>query len=214
MIGILAESIDDDRFLELVRRFLTAGYMEDWRWHPTEVGAPQGGVLSPILSNVYLHRLDQFVEHELIPEYTRGARRAGSRVYGRLTMRIKRASQLGQLGRVRELEGQRRAVPSYDLRDPGFRRLRYARFADDHLLGFIGPKAEAEAIRDRLAVFLRDELKLSLSLEKTHITHARSKPARFLGFDLIVRHSVDGHHRQSNGMVNPRVPGEVIDPGG
>ena len=71
-LAILAEKIHDNRFLRLVRTMLTAGYLEDWRWGATLCGAPQGGVASPILSNLYLHKLDVFVEKVLIPEYTRG----------------------------------------------------------------------------------------------------------------------------------------------
>jgi retron-type reverse transcriptase len=72
MLSTLAQNIHDHRFLRLVRTMLTAGYLEDWVWHETLSGAPQGGVASPILSNIYLHRLDRFVETVLIPEYTRG----------------------------------------------------------------------------------------------------------------------------------------------
>src|SRR5216683_1616766 len=74
MVRILSEKIRDNRFLRLVRSMLQAGYLEDWAWHATLSGAPQGGVASPILSNIYLHRLDYFVETVLIPQYTRGVR--------------------------------------------------------------------------------------------------------------------------------------------
>ena len=79
MVGILAEKIHDNRFLRLVRNMLQAGYLEDWIWGATLSGAPQGGVVSPILSNIYLHRLDYFVERILIPQYTRGERRYRTR---------------------------------------------------------------------------------------------------------------------------------------
>ncbi|HEX7265973.1 MAG TPA: hypothetical protein VF256_00945, partial [Streptosporangiaceae bacterium] len=75
MIETLGEKIHDNRFLRLMRHMLAAGYLEDWVWNATLSGVPQGGVISPILSNIYLHRLDTFVETVLIPEYTRGERR-------------------------------------------------------------------------------------------------------------------------------------------
>ena len=75
LLGILAEKIHDQRFLRLMRNMLRAGYLEDWEYHDTLSGCPQGGVVSPILSNIYLHKLDEFVERELIPQYTRGTRR-------------------------------------------------------------------------------------------------------------------------------------------
>jgi hypothetical protein len=101
-----------------------------------------------------------------------------------------------------------RGLPSGDTRDPGFRRLFYARYADDHLLGFIGPLAEAEQIRNRLAAFLREDLKLELSPEKTLITHARTGAARFLGYEITTQHS--RCRRTVNGIIGLRVPLAVI----
>ena len=102
---------------------------------------------------------------------------------------IKRARKRGDRAAVRELRKRQRGLPSRDPHDPGFRRLRYARYADDHLLGFTGPKAEAEQIKTRLAQFLRDDLKLELNQDKTLITHARTGAARFLGYEITVQHS-------------------------
>ena len=151
MVGILAEKIRDNRFLRLVRNMLQAGYLEDWIWGATLSGAPQGGVVSPILSNVYLHKLDYFVERILIPHYTQGERRASNPAYQRITSAIERARKHGDREKTRELRKRQRLLPSHDPEDPGYRRLRYVRYADDHLLGFTGPKSEAEKIKARLA---------------------------------------------------------------
>src|SRR5450432_3249808 len=172
MVGILSEKVRDNRFLRLVRNMLQAGYLEDWVWHVTLSGSPQGGVLSPLLSSIYLHKLDVFVERVLIPEYTRGERRRHNPAYHKLSGVIERGRKHGDRVTVREARKQRRSLPSMDPYDPGYRRLRYCRYADDHLLGFAGPKSEAEQIKQRLAAFLREELKLELSPEKTLITHA------------------------------------------
>ena len=97
--------------------------------------------------------------------------------------------------------------------DPGYRRLKYSRYADDHILGFIGPRAEAEEIKAKLAKFLRETLGLELSAEKTLITHARSQPARFLGYDIIVQHAetkITSGRRSVNGTIALRIPPEVI----
>ena len=91
MIQILAEQILDKRFLRLLRNMLAAGYLEDWVWNATLSGAPQGGVVSPILSNIYLDRLDRFIETALIPEYTRGEARKRNREYDRVRMAATRA---------------------------------------------------------------------------------------------------------------------------
>ncbi|MGH3709660.1 MAG: reverse transcriptase/maturase family protein [Pseudonocardiaceae bacterium] len=130
MIGALSEKIRDNRFLRLMRNMLEAGYLEDWIWGATLSGSPQGGVTSPILSNIYLHKLDSFVEQVLIPEHTRGARRRFNPVYRKLSNAIARGRKRGDRAVVRELRKQRRLLLSGDPRDPGYRRLRYARYAD------------------------------------------------------------------------------------
>jgi len=213
LIGILSETIHDNRFLRLVRNMLAAGYVEEWTWGATLSGAPQGGVLSPILSNIYLHKLDSFVETVLIPEYTRGSKRAHNPPYSRMAAAIAYARAKGDRARVRKLRKQRRSLPTLNPQDPGYRRLRYVRYADDHLLGFTGPKAVAEEIKQRLADFLRNDLALELAQEKTLITHARTRAARFLGYEITVAHNntktIRGR-RSVNGSIRLRVPLSVI----
>lgn len=213
LIGILGDSIHDGRFLRLIRRMLQAGYLEDWRWNATLSGAPQGGVVSPILSNIYLDRLDKFVETVLIPEYTRGSGRRPNRPYRDVVRKMKRARLRGDRNSVRHLRKELRSLPSMDPRDPGYRRLRYVRYADDHLLGFAGPKNEAERIKQRLARFLSDDLKLELSQDKTLITHARTGAARFLGYEITAQHSdrkITNGRRSANSAIGLRVPLAVI----
>ena len=124
LLKILAEKIHDNRFLRLIRNMLKAGYLEDWEYHETLSGAPQGGVVSPILSNIYLHKLDEFVERELIPQYTRGTSRKVNPEYKRMDAGWRRARQRGDRAAVRELGKQLRALPYGDPMDPGYRRLR------------------------------------------------------------------------------------------
>ena len=213
MLSTLAEKIHDNRFLRLMRNMLKAGYLEDWVWNATLSGVPQGGVVSPVMSNIYLHRLDEFVETVLIPEYTRGRIRKQDTGYARVRAARDRAHKRGDRALARELRKQLRGMPSGDPRDPGFRRLHYARYADDTLLGFTGPRAEAEEIKQRLAAFLHDELKLELSQDKTLITHARTQAAKFLGYEITVLHNdrkVTRGRRSANGVVSLRVPASVI----
>jgi len=213
MIRIMGEKIHDNRFLRLIRNMLTAGYLEDWTYHKTLSGAPQGGVVSPILSNIYLNKLDVFVDTVLIPQYTRGKRRKCNPEYSRIQNRLARARKRGDRDGVSELQRRLRQLPSGDPQDPGYRRLLYTRYADDQLLGFTGPKAEAEAIKDQLARFLRDELALELNPDKTLITHARTRAARYLGYEIIKQHSdhkITNGSRAVNGAIALRVPLDVI----
>jgi hypothetical protein len=187
--------------------------MEDWQYHDTLSGTPQGGVVSPLLSNIYLHKLDEFVERELIPQYTRGNSRKVNRAYTRLARRRQDARRRGDRAEARELARQMRNLPYGDPMDPGYRRLRYLRYADDHILGFAGPKAEAEQIKAKLATFLRETLALELNPSKTLITHARTRAARFLGYQITVQHcntKLTGGCRSANGTIALRVPPDVI----
>src|SRR6266705_2321756 len=213
MTRILAENIRDQRYLRLIGSMLKAGFLEDWQYHETLSGCPQGGVVSPILSNIYLSKLDDFVERELIPQYTRGARRADNPAYRRVERSLGRARRRGDRAEARHLTRLMRTLPSTDPMDPGYRRLRYIRYADDHLLGFTGPRAEAEQIKARLAEFLREILGLELNDSKTLISHARTQPARFLGYDIIVQHSstkITRNRRSVNGRIALRVPPDVV----
>ena len=213
LLGILAEKIHDQRFLRLIRNMLKAGYLEDWEYRETLSGCPQGGVVSPTLSNIYLHKLDEFIEQELIPQYTRGTSRKDNPEYKRMQRQLAAARRCGDRAAARDLGKQLRRLPSKDPMDPGYRRLRYLRYADDHLLGFTGPRAEAEEIKAKLATFLRETLGLELNQQKTLITHARSQPARFLGYHVRVQHcdtKLTRGRREANGKIALRVPPDVI----
>jgi group II intron reverse transcriptase/maturase len=214
MLATLAERVHDGRFLRLVGDMLKAGYLEDFTWHATFSGAPQGGVISPLLSNIYLDRLDTFVEKVLVPAWNRGKARRQNRAYGNVTATIGYWRSKGDRQKVKALRTIQKSMPSVDVNDPGYRRLRYCRYADDHLLGFVGTKAEAEAIKAELARFLREELKLELSTEKTLITHARTRKARFLGYDISTRQADTWHTRGGrsiNGGIALEVPPEIVE---
>ena len=179
---------------------------EPGSWPPTDLRCHP-------LSNIYLHKLDEFVEQELIPQYTRGTSRRKNPGYSRIQKRLENAKGQGNRAEARNLKKQLRAIPCGDPADPGYRRLRYTRYADDHLLGFAGPKSEAEEIKTRIAEFLRETLGLELNRQKTLITHARSQRARFLGYDITVQHDntkLTGGRRSANGNIALKVPPDVI----
>ena len=214
LANILREQVHDNRFLRLVENFLKAGYMEDWKYVNSYSGVPQGGVLSPCLSNLVLDKLDKFVEQTLIPAYTKGRRRKTYPPYVALTKMAWKARQAGDWEAAQRFSQQAQTMPSRDPNDPNFRRLKYCRYADDFILGFTGTKAEAQVIKQHLTMFLREELKLELSAEKTLITHARNDRALFLGYEIHTLHADDKHdHRGQrciNGSIGLRVPKHVI----
>lgn len=213
LLGILREKIHDGRFINLVAKLLRAGYMEDWQYHATLSGSPQGGIVSPILSNIYLDRLDKFVEQTLLPEFNQGERRRHNQAYRNLYKMAGRRKKASDTDGYRDCMRRKGQLPSKDPNDPSYRRLRYVRYADDFLLGFAGPKREAEDIKERLRQFLQETLSLTLSPEKTLITHARSQKAHFLGYDVCVSHNDDhkvGGVRKCNGNVCLLIPAESI----
>ena len=215
LLSVLGERLHDNRFLRLLRHLLGAGYLEEWRYGHTLSGTPQGGVVSPILANVYLDRLDQFVENVLIPAHTRGKTRRRNPEYYAVMQRAKYHRKVGHHGLARELRKDMRKLPSTDPADPGYRRLRYVRYADDFVLSFSGPKAEAKQVKAALDEFLRETLKLQLSQDKTLITHAASQAARFLGYEIVVQLANDkldyNGRRSVNGIIGLRVPATVIE---
>jgi len=217
LMEILSRDIHDGRLLNLIRMILEAGYIEDWRYNRTYSGTPQGGIISPLLANIYLNELDTFIERELIPKYTRGKRRAPNPEYCRLGRRIKKAREQGDDELARSLEQERRQLPSQDTHDPNFRRLKYCRYADDFVLAFTGPKSEAEEIKAAVGTFLREKLHLEMSESKTLITHARTENAQFLGYAIKVYHSNDKMTQRTGTPIKTRsVNGQIrlgIPPG-
>lgn len=193
LIAIISKKIKDVRFINLIRIFLKAGYMEDWKYYGTYSGCPQGGILSPILANIYLNELDKFVEklkksfdsntpYTLTPEY-----KAVQRKRANTKKKIERRSDGEERDRLIayyiELGKELRKTPAKLCND---KKLKYVRYADDFLIAVNGSKADCEMIKAKLTEFIRKELKMELSQEKTLITHS-NKPARFLGYDVRVR---------------------------
>jgi group II intron reverse transcriptase/maturase len=220
LLSILAEKIKDNRFLRLIESLLHAGYLENWTYHKTLSGVPQGGIVSPLLSNIFMDRLDQYVEKELMPRFTKGDVRQKNKEYARVQARMLTLRRKGKIAEAKEARKLMQSLPHSDTHDSTYRRLRYVRYADDFLLAFTGTRSEAEEVKKLLGEYLKT-LGLKLSPEKTLITHARSQKARFLGYDISISHQ-DTHHtlyhrfgktykgRSINGMVRFSVPYEVI----
>lgn len=211
LIAILAERIADDRFLRLIRKFLNAGYVEDWVFNKTYSGTPQGGIISPILANIYLDKLDKYIA-EYITAFNKGKTKRLNSEYAKLTsfarnlvarkLKVEQdqaiRSQL--LAKIKGWKKQRMLVPCSDAMDENYRRMKYVRYADDFLVGIIGSKADAQRVKEDLKIHLSERLKLELSEQKTLITNAQS-PAKFLGYEVWVRKS-NAAKRNKNGILN------------
>ena len=226
MVDILAERIKDERFLRLIRKFLKAGYLEDWQYHNTYSGTPQGGIISPILANIYLDKLDRYME-ELKKRFDKGtARSVYPETYelekkrGVLAKKLRNAAideeRQTLLKKIREIDRRKLTMPYSDPFDTSFKRLQYVRYADDFLVGVIGSKEDASAIKEQIKVFIADTLRLELSDEKTLITHSEKK-ARFLGYDIYIRRSAATKRdkmgrlcRHLNGTVCLELPTEIM----
>lgn len=220
ILETLKEKIHDGRIIQLVKKTLDAGYMENWKYNETLSGTPQGGVISPILSNILLDKLDKYVEKILIPKYSKGQVRRGNKTYSNLASRSAKARKRGDKEQAALLKKEFQKLPSKDPYDPDFRRLRYVRYADDFLLGFCGPKEEAEEIKQDIKRFLNEVLRLELSDAKTLITHAKSEKARFLGYEVSTsqdnttrvweeRNGRPVNRRRINGTICFEIPMDV-----
>lgn len=203
LVGILRERISDDRFIRLIRKFLKAGYVEDWTFHNTYSGTPQGGIVSPILANIYLDKLDKYVK-EYIRHFDMGTKRRPGKESNDLANERKRTvrklkkvkdgtEKAALVARLKAIEQERAAFPNGDEMDESYRRLKYIRYADDFILGVIGSKEEAQRIKEDIKSFLSASLALELSEEKTLITHT-GKSAKFLGYEITVTR--DNHQRR------------------
>jgi group II intron reverse transcriptase/maturase len=204
LLEILERDIHDNRFIKLIRQMLEAGYLEDWKYYGTFSGTPQGGIVSPLLSNIFLTELDKQVE-SLLGYFNSGKKRKHNNEYNRVSKRMRKLYKEGRVAAARELEKQRRGL-RYGTDSDDYRRLRYVRYADDFLLGFIGPRKEAEEIKGMLKEFL-GSIELQLSEEKTLITHAKSQPARFLGYEVTFPINVE--RPVMNGKPMFKIPKDV-----
>ena len=192
LVGLLNSKIKDARIIKLVYKFLKAGYVEDWKYNQTYSGTPQGGIISPLLANIYLHELDKFVaklktefdkpsENRLTPEY----RELSNEVH-RLSKHIKKTNGAKRERLIAEYKQKRNQMLKTPCTSQTDKKLKYIRYADDFIIGVKGSREDCQWIKDKLAEFISQSLKMELSVEKTLITHS-SKCARFLGYDVRVR---------------------------
>ena len=217
LLRILATKIKDGRFIELIRRFLKAGYLEFDTPHNTLSGTPQGALCSPILANIYLHELDTFMV-SLCERYNKGKQRKSNPEYDKLVQARHRAKREGDKEKANFILKQMRQIPSKDQMDSEYARIRYVRYADDFLIGVIGDKNMAVTVKKEVAEFLKTNLALELSQEKTLITNLRENRVHFLGYEITKAHNdrkitvaSDGISRRSvNGSIQLLVPYSVI----
>jgi group II intron reverse transcriptase/maturase len=197
MLKLLAKRIDDPKFVEIIGDMMRAGWMDDWKFERTYSGTPQGGIVSPLLANIYLHELDEYMEKMRVG-FDRGVKRRANLAYAAHTRHISRLrkeidairnedadeAKVCDLRRqIKAIESERRTMTSGDPMDRSFRRLRYCRYADDFLVGVIGSKADTREIMDSIQKFLSAELNLAVSPEKSGVRDA-SKGTPFLGYHV------------------------------
>lgn len=218
LLKILSRKIHDGRFLELIRRFLKAGYFEFHQVKNSLSGVPQGGIISPILSNIYMHEFDTYME-ELAKKLSRGKKKKPNPAYRKLDGRRSYCLQKGWYEEAEELIQKMRKLPTKDQMDGDYTRVKYIRYADDFVICVDGNKEMAEQIKHDVTLFLRENLKLELSAEKTLITNLKDERVRFLGYefskshdDTIIKKGSTGIKRRTvNETIQLLVPAEVIN---
>lgn len=194
LVGLLSNKIKDARITKLIYKFLKAGYLENWQYHKTYSGTPQGGIISPLLANIYLHELDKFVMKlksefdtpgvgQITPEY-----RELHNEIKRLSHRLTKVTGEEREMVLAEYKSKRQKLMTIPCTTQTDKKLKYVRYADDFLIAVKGNREDCQWIKSKLAEFIGDTLKMELSEDKTLITHS-SKCARFLGYDVRVRRS-------------------------
>jgi len=229
LVNILRKRIEDEYFIALIWKFLKAGYMENWTFHNTYSGTPQGSNISPILSNVYLTEFDRYME-AYAKQFESGKKRQKSEEYANLEYKLKylrykkytkdkwakitAEEKKTATDSIRTIRSEMLKCDYSDPQDSGYRRLFYVRYADDWLCGVIGSKQDAEEIKVDIKRYMTDTLKLELSEEKTLITNACDM-ARFLSYDIFIsdneslKEDKNGHTRRvRSGKVKLYVPRE------
>ena len=193
LISLINSKIKDMRLIKLLWKFLKAGFMENWQYHSTHSGTPQGGIISSLLSNIYLHELDKFVIR-LAEEFYRPQSKQLTSEAGNITMRLHRKKK--KIGMTEDKETRKallkeyRQIKAIQLKTPSKmqddKKIKYVRYADDFIISVNGSKEDCIMIKQQLSVFIADVLKMELSEEKTLVTHSDNY-ARFLGYDVRVR---------------------------
>ncbi len=218
IIDVLRERIEDEKFIQLMWKMLKAGYMEQWEYHTSYSGTPQGSGVSPILANIYLNKLDDFV-HNLAEQYNHEeAHHNPCKDYNRADYAFKKAKRHiaesteedERAMAVKELKSaqqMRSKTHYYPVKDSAFNRLVFNRYADDFIIGIIGSKEDAMRIKQQVKNFLDESLHLELSEEKTKVTHS-GELIRYLGYDFCVSRSPD-MSRDKNGVLKRSQYGSV-----
>jgi retron-type reverse transcriptase len=218
LLGLLAKKIADGRIIELIRRFLKAGYLEFHQVHNSLIGTPQGGLISPVLANVYLHELDMFMEELCREKSSKKKRKQANPLYKKLGYQRKQAQKAGDYETADKLLQEMRQIHSVNPMDSNFTRVHYIRYADDFLVLVNGGKELANTLKTEIGNFLKTRLNLELSDEKTLITHMGTESVKFLGYEIRKAHEntaitkdKNGIKKRSiNGMLQLLVPGDVI----
>ena len=217
LICILSKKIQDGRMLELIRRFLKAGYFEFKEMHNSLSGTPQGGIISPILANIYLHEFDKYME-EIAEMYSEGKQKRINPAYHSLNTKRWKANKRGDSETAEKLLKQMQSMHALDPMDENFIRVKYVRYADDFLVCIIGSKLLAQEIKEKIACFMEQNLHLELSAEKTSITNLAENRIRFLGYEISKSHcdtkltkdTIGRKKRSVNGSIQLLVPGQVV----
>ena len=197
-IQLLRKRIKDEAFISLMWKFLRAGYMEQWTYHETYSGSPQGSGVSPILANIYLNELDEFMAR-MKKSFDKGDTRSRKvhKDHDKVRWAYRKAQKNLEIERTeanlaafKEARKVMLSTPHLDEMDENYKRLQYNRYADDFLISITGSKQDAENIKEQVKIFLKDKLNLTMSEEKTHVTHSSEK-VRYLGYDIRISRSQD-----------------------
>ena len=214
LISLINIKIKDMRIIKLLRKFLKAGYVEDWKYNATYSGTPQGGIISPLLSNIYLHELDKFAK-KFADGFNKPPSRTRTREYrsvewklGAIRKKIGKADdEAEKQALLKEMKETRAILVKTPCKMQDDKKMKYVRYADDFIIAVNGSKEDCIEIKRQFADFISSTLKMELSEEKTLITHSNTH-ARFLGYDVRVRRS---NQIKKSGKISKRTLHNMVE---